>query len=142
MNNKLKRIWALINSALLIPVLICLVILPKRFFVIGDGRNLIEMFVVLVIISSATFLLVLFISSFMTIQRSKECEGLTIFHLIGSMLSLLFLMAVKVLADEIGHEWNPMTEKVTQLGEFWLMYAFLCLVLAFMAFVGLKKERF
>ena len=139
MNKKLKRIWALSNSVLMIFVLFCLAIWPERFFVIGDERRSIEIFVVIVMLFSTIFLLTLFISSFVTIQRSKECEGTTIFHLIGSMLSLLFLMAVKVLADEIGHEWVLGMEKVTQHGEFWIMYACLGLVLGFMVLVGLKK---
>lgn len=140
MNENVKRIWALANSILLVFVLVSLAIWPERFFVISDERRPIEIFVFLVIVSSATFLLTLFISSFISIQKSRECKGDTIFYLIGSMLTLLFLMAVKVLADEIGHEWNLVAEKVTQHGEFWLMYACLGLVLGFMAVVGLKKK--
>jgi len=51
----------------------------------------------------------------------------------------LFLMAVKVLADEIGHEWRIVAEKVSQHGEFWIMYTCLGLVLGFMVLVGLRK---
>ena len=142
MSDNVRRIWAIANSTLLCFVLIFLAIWPERFFVIGPERRPIEIFVLLVIVSSATFLLVLFISSFMTIHRSTKCHGNTIFELIGSMLSLLFMMAVKVLADEIGHELNMAAETVSQHGEFWIMLAFLVLVLGFMAFVGLKKESY
>jgi|GEM_PF-6381875 len=140
MNDNVKRIWALTNSILLGFVMISLAIWPERFFVIGGEPRPIEVFVFLVIVSAATFLLTLFISSFIIIQKSKECKENTIFYLIGSMLTLLFLMAVKVLADEIGHEWRIVADKITQLGEFWLMYACLGLVLGFMALVGIKKE--
>ena len=141
MNDNVKRIWALANSILLVFVLISLAIWPERFFVIDDERRPIEVFVFLVIVSSATFLLTLFISSFISIQKNKECKGDAIFHLMGSMLTLLFLMAVKVLADEIGHEWKLIAEKVSQHGEFWLMYACLGLVLGFMVLVGWKRSR-
>lgn len=140
MNKNTQRIWAIANSVLMIFVLISLAIWPERFFILGDERLPVEIFVLLVIVSSAAFLFILFITSFMSIQRSKECKGETIFNLIGSMLSLLFLMAVKVLADEIGHEWIPETGSVTHHGEFWIMYACLGLVLGFMMLTGLKKK--
>ena len=142
MNENVKRLWALANAILMVAVLIFLAVWPEHFFIIGDGHRFIEVFVLLVIASSASFLLVLFISSFIAIQKGKECKGSSIFHLIGSMLSLLFLMAVKVLADEIAHEWNLVSEKVMQHGEFWIIYACLGLVLGFMLLVGIKKDKY
>ena len=135
MNENVKRLWALTNAILMVAVLIFLAVWPERFFVVGDEHRFIEVFVLLAIASSASFLFVLFISSFIAIQKSKECKGSSIFHLIGSMLSLLFLMAVKVLADEIAHEWNLVSEKVMQHGEFWIIFACLGLVLGFMLLV-------
>lgn len=141
MNNNIKRIWALTNSVLLVLVLVCLAIWPERFFIIGRERRPVEFFVFFTIVSTAVLLLTLFITSFMNIQRNRECKEVSIFHLIGSMLSLLFLMAVKVLADEIGHEWIPEAGNVTQQGEFWIMYACLGLVLGFMLRLGLKSNK-
>ena len=140
MNENLKRIWSYSNAILLVISTGMVMIWPERFFVADDQVNVTEIFVILTFVFTAVFLFAFFISSFITIQRSKECKGNVIFFLLGSLLSILFLMVVKVMSDEITHEWIPDKRTIFQYGEFWLLISAMGLVLIFLFMVGSKKK--
>ncbi|MCK4813935.1 MAG: hypothetical protein KAT14_08370 [Candidatus Marinimicrobia bacterium] len=103
----IQKNWALFNAISLIATLLIIPFYAEKIFVIEGNLSFPEIFILFAMTSSAVFLFTLFITSFMTIQRNKECKGLSIFYLLGSLLSLLFFMVVKVMSDEVAHEWMP-----------------------------------
>jgi cell division protein FtsW (lipid II flippase) len=140
MNENLKRIWSYANAVLLLIAIITFMVWPEKYFLSEDQNNMPEIFVMLTLISTAAFLFTFFISSFITIQRSRECNGNVIFYLLGSLLSILFLMVIKVMSDEIAREWLPAERTVYQHGEFWLLISSMGLILVFLFIVGSKKK--
>ncbi len=136
----MKKIWSMINALLLVLIFLLILLVPERLFVFDNNLCVFEIAVIVVLLSNALFFLVNFILSFVKIQRVKPCMGSAIFDLLLSGFSILLLMVIKVMSDEIAREWDPMSASIWSEGEFFILLVAFLMIMAVQLINYIRRE--
>mgnify|MGYP000598524822 CR=1 FL=1 len=125
-----KRIWSFINSILLVLILVLILLAPEKIFIIDNHISLLEKILFLSLVSNAVYFIITFTLSFVKIQRVRPCMGFTVFNLLGSGFSIVLLMIIKVMSDELAHEWQSQNSSIWSEGEYFILIISFLLMLA------------